>query len=73
MHVCECWPRRCAVGFAQGTYHVSLLLAAAAIGTVSVVMSLGGLEVGARIGMCAGQRGELLGGLIGVGVGTGVI
>jgi manganese efflux pump family protein len=65
------------VGFALGTYHVSLLAAAAVIGTVSVVMSLGGLELGARIGMHAGQRGELLGGLVligvGIAIGTGVI
>ncbi len=66
-----------AVGFALGTYHVSLLVAAAVIGTVSVVMSLAGLELGARIGMRAGQRGELLGGLVligvGIAIGTGVI
>jgi len=65
-----------AVGFALGTYHVSLLLAAAVIGTVSVVMSLAGLELGARIGR-AGRRGDLIGGLIligvGVATGTGVI
>jgi manganese efflux pump family protein len=66
-----------AVGFALGTYHVSLVLAAVVIGTVSVVMSLAGLELGARIGMRAGQRGEFIGGLIligvGVAIGTGVI
>ncbi len=66
-----------AVGFALGTYHVSLLLAAVVTGTVSVVMSLAGLELGARIGMRAGQRGELIGGLIligvGVAIGTGII
>ena len=65
------------VGFALGTYHVSLLVAAAVIGTVSVVMSLAGLELGARIGMRAGQRGELVGGLVligvGIAIGTGVI
>jgi len=66
-----------AVGFALGTYHVSLPLAAVVIGTVSITMSLAGLELGARIGMRAGQRGELLGGLVligvGVAIGTGVI
>ncbi len=66
-----------AVGFALGTYHVSLVLAAAVIGTVSVAMSLAGLELGARIGLRAGQRGEFLGGLVligvGVAIGTGVI
>jgi manganese efflux pump family protein len=65
------------VGFALGTYHVSLPLAAAVIGTVSVVMSLAGLELRARIGMRAGQRGELLGSLVligvGLAIGTGII
>ena len=61
-----------AVGFALGTYHVSLPLAAAVIGTVSVVMSLAGLELGARIGARAGQRGEFIGGLILIGVGVAI-
>ena len=61
-----------AVGFALGTYHVSLPLAAAVIGTVSVLMSLAGLELGARIGRRAGQRGELLGGMVLIGVGAAI-
>jgi manganese efflux pump family protein len=61
-----------AVGFALGAYHVGLPLAAAVIGTVSVVMSLAGLELGARIEMRAGQRGGLLGGLVLIGVGTAI-
>jgi putative Mn2+ efflux pump MntP len=61
-----------AVGFALGTYHVSLVLAAAVIGTVSVAMSLVGLELGARIGLRAGQRGEFLGGLVLIGVGVAI-
>ena len=61
-----------AVGFALGAYHVGLPLAAAVIGTVSVVMSLAGLELGVRIGMRAGQRGELLGGLVLIGVGAAI-
>lgn len=61
-----------AVGFALGTYHVSLLLAVAVIGTVSIVMSPAGLELGARIGRRAGQRGELLGGLVLIGVGIAI-
>ena len=61
-----------AVGFALGTYHISLVLAVAVIGTVSIVMSLAGLELGARIGMHAGQRGELLGGLVLIGVGIAI-
>jgi putative Mn2+ efflux pump MntP len=61
-----------AVGFALGTYHVSLPVAAAVIGAVSVAMSLAGLELGARIGMHAGQRGELLGALVLIGVGAAI-
>lgn len=59
-----------AVGFALGTYHVSLALAAVIIGSVSVALSLTGLELGARIGARAGQYGQLLGGLILIAVGA---
>lgn len=61
-----------AVGFALGTYHVSLVVAAVTIGAVSVVLSLIGLELGARIGARAGRRGELLGGLVLIGVGAAI-
>jgi putative Mn2+ efflux pump MntP len=61
-----------AVGFALGTFHVSLALAAIAIGAISVGMSLIGLELGSRIGTRAGERGELLGGLVLIGVGVAV-
>jgi putative Mn2+ efflux pump MntP len=44
---------------------------------MSVVLSLAGLESGERIGMRAGRRGELPGGLflmgVGVAIGGGVI
>ncbi len=49
-----------AAGFALGSYHVSLALAAAVFGVVSVVMSLAGLEIGARIGAVTGDRSELI-------------
>ena len=39
---------------------------------VSVTMSLIGLELGSRIGTKTGERGELAGGLILVGVGVAV-
>jgi manganese efflux pump family protein len=61
-----------AVGFALGTFHVSLALAAIVIGVVSVAMSLIGLELGNRIGVRAGKRGELIGGLVLIGVGIAV-
>jgi manganese efflux pump family protein len=39
------------------------------IGAVSIAMSLIGLELGNRLGPRTGQRGELLGGLVLIGVG----
>lgn len=61
-----------AIGFALGTYHVSLVPAVALIGSVSVALSLVGLELGARIGTKVGERGELLGGLLLIGVGIAI-
>jgi putative Mn2+ efflux pump MntP len=58
-----------AVGFALGTYHLGVAVAAIVIGVVSVVMSLLGLELGSRIGGRAGERGELIGGLVLIAVG----
>ena len=61
-----------AVGFALGTFHVTLALAAIVIGAISVGMSLLGLELGNRIGTRTGERGELLGALVLIGVGVAV-
>ena len=61
-----------AVGFALGTFHVSFLIAAVLIGAVSVAMSLLGLELGGRLSSKAGDRGELVGGLVLVGVGAAI-
>jgi putative Mn2+ efflux pump MntP len=65
------------VGFALGAYRVSVLTGAAIFGAVSVVMSLAGLELGAKIGERAGSRGEQIGGVIlisvGVAIGAGVL
>jgi manganese efflux pump family protein len=61
-----------AVGFALGAFHVSLPVAAVVIGAVSVALSLLGLELGARIGTRLGSRGEILGGLVLIGVGTAI-
>ena len=49
-----------AAGFALGSYHVSLALAATVFGVVSAAMSLAGLAIGARIGAVAGDRSELI-------------
>jgi manganese efflux pump family protein len=61
-----------AVGFALGTYHINLAVAAVIIGAVSVTMSLVGLELGDRLGARTGERGELLGGLVLIAVGVAV-
>jgi putative Mn2+ efflux pump MntP len=61
-----------AVGFALGAYHVSLPLAVAVIGAVSVTLSLLGLELGDRLGARAGERGGYLGGIVLIGVGAAV-
>ncbi len=61
-----------AVGFALGTYRVSIALAAIVIGAVSVALSLVGLELGSRIGRRAGAGGELISGVVLIGVGIAV-
>lgn len=60
------------VGFALGALHVSLLVAVIVIGAVSVTLSLLGLELGHRISIRIG-RGEVLGGLVLIGVGAAVL
>jgi putative Mn2+ efflux pump MntP len=60
-----------AVGFALGAFHVSLALAAIVIGVISQhVADRPG--AGSRIGARTGQRGELIGGLVLIGVGVAV-
>ncbi len=61
-----------AVGFALGTYHVSLLLAAIVIGAVGVSLSLVGLELGNRLGAKTGEGGEFMGGSVLIGVGVAI-
>jgi putative Mn2+ efflux pump MntP len=58
-----------AVGFALGAYRVNVTVAAIVIGAVSVALSLLGLEIGHRIGTRAGDRGEIIGGVVLIGVG----
>jgi manganese efflux pump family protein len=60
------------VGFALGTYHTSILVGAVIIGLVSVALSLIGLELGARLGRLAGERGEQLAGLMLISVGVAI-
>jgi putative Mn2+ efflux pump MntP len=58
------------IGFALGTYGVSIVAGAVVIGAVSVVMSLAGLEVGGMLGRWAGRRSEQISGLILIVVGA---
>jgi putative Mn2+ efflux pump MntP len=60
------------VGFALGTYTTSIVTSAIVIGAVSVVLSLIGLELGARLGRWAGERGEQLAGLMLISVGVAI-
>lgn len=48
------------------------LLAVVAIGTVSVGLSLVGLELGNRVGVKTGERGEYISGLVLIGVGVAI-
>jgi manganese efflux pump family protein len=60
------------VGFALGTYGTSIITSAVVIGVVSVLLSLIGLELGARLGKLAGERGEQLAGVMLITVGIAV-
>lgn len=60
------------VGFALGTYEISIIEGALVIGLVSVTLALIGLELGARIGRMAGERGEQLAGLMLISVGVAI-
>lgn len=56
-------------GFALGSYQVNLVTGALVFGFVSIVMSLAGLEFGVRLGGWVGDSGEVIGGVVLVGVG----
>jgi putative Mn2+ efflux pump MntP len=64
-------------GFALGSYQMNLITGALVFGFVSIGMSLAGLELGAKLGNWAGDGGELIGGVVlvgvGVAIGTGVL
>jgi len=60
------------VGFALGSYQVNLVTGALVFGFVSIAMSLVGLEFGARLGRWAGDSGEMIGGIVLVGVGLAI-
>lgn len=59
-------------GFALGSYQVNLVTGALVFGFVSIAMSLVGLEFGARLGGWVGDSGEMIGGIVLVGVGLAI-
>lgn len=59
-------------GFALGSYQVNLATGALVFGFVSIAMSLVGLEFGARLGGWASDSGEMIGGIVLVGVGLAI-
>ncbi|HET9899170.1 MAG TPA: manganese efflux pump [Streptosporangiaceae bacterium] len=59
-------------GFALGGYQVNLVTGALVFGLVSIGMSLAGLEFGSRLTGWAGDSGELLGGIVLIGVGAAI-
>jgi len=59
-------------GFALGAYQVNIVAGALVFGAVSIAMSLAGLEFGARLGKHAGESGELIGGVVLIGVGIAI-
>lgn len=59
-----------AVGFALGAVRVPVAVAVIVVGATSVVMSMVGLELGARIGTAIGRYGEVLSGVVLIGVGV---
>lgn len=59
-------------GFALGSYQVNVLTGVLVFGFVSIAMSLAGLELGARLGGWVGDSGEMIGGIVLVGVGLAI-
>jgi putative Mn2+ efflux pump MntP len=60
------------VGFALGTYGVGVAVGAILIGSISVAMSLVGLELGGLVGRWAGPRSEQMSGVILILVGAAI-
>ena len=60
------------VGFGLGAEHIGVLTAAVAIATMSVAMSLVGLELGHRLGRAVEMRSEQIGGAVLMVVGMAI-
>lgn len=61
------------VGFTLGTNQVNLLLASVLIGLVAGIMTFAGLVFGRFLGGWIGEKAQLLGGLVLVGIGVKMI
>ncbi|HBC93215.1 MAG TPA: manganese efflux pump MntP [Pelotomaculum sp.] len=61
------------VGFTLGTHQANLLLVAGLIGIVAGIMTFTGLVFGRFLGGWVGERAQLLGGLLLVGIGAKMI
>lgn len=58
------------VGFTLGTQKVNLILAAGVFGLVAGLMTFGGLCLGRVLGRVVGERAQLVGGVILIGIGV---
>lgn len=58
------------VGFTLGTQKVNLMLAAGVFGLVAGLMTFGGLCLGRILGRVVGERAQLVGGVILIGIGV---
>lgn len=61
------------VGFTLGTYNVNLFLVTLTFGIVAGLMTFAGLMLGRLLGNLAGERAQLLGGVILLGIGIKLI
>jgi putative Mn2+ efflux pump MntP len=57
-----------AVGLALGTVRYPIVLAVALFGFMSFVMSIIGLQLGAKLGTAAGEHGEVVGAIVLIGI-----
>ena len=56
------------MGLALGTVRFPILLAVSAFGLMSFVMSIIGLQLGAKLGTVTGERGELVAAIMLIGL-----
>ncbi len=62
-----------AVGITFATMQVDLLLASAIIGVITFCVSLFGVFLGSRIGNLLGNKAEIIGGLVLIGIGVKIL